>query len=67
VTAEAPAPDRLVVRRGRFVVLVNLGAEPADFDLDGGEVVLAWDRVDSVGGRVRVPADDVAVLRTIAT
>jgi maltooligosyltrehalose trehalohydrolase len=65
VTAEVPGPDRLVVRRGRFAVLVNLGAEPAEFDVDGAEVVLAWDRVDPSGGRVLVPPDDVAVFRLI--
>jgi maltooligosyltrehalose trehalohydrolase len=65
VAAEVPGPDRLVVRRGRFAMLVNLGAEPAEFDVEGAEVVLAWDRVDPSGGRVLVPPDDVAVFRLI--
>jgi maltooligosyltrehalose trehalohydrolase len=67
VAAEALGPDRLTVRRGRFVVLVNLGSEPAEFEVpDGGEVVLAWERVDLTDGRVSVPPDDVVVFRTTA-
>jgi maltooligosyltrehalose trehalohydrolase len=66
VSAEAQGRDRLVVRRGRFVVLVNLGAEPAPFDVpDGDEVVLAWDRVEPGDRSVLVPSDAVAVLRKI--
>jgi maltooligosyltrehalose trehalohydrolase len=68
VTAEALGPDRLVVRRGRFILLVNLGAEPAEFDVPAGaDVVLAWERVDPAGGRVTVPSDGVALLRSITT
>jgi maltooligosyltrehalose trehalohydrolase len=64
VRAEATGPDRLVVRRGGFTLLVNLGAEPAEFDVpDGGEVVLAWERVERVGGHVSVPPDDVVLIR----
>jgi maltooligosyltrehalose trehalohydrolase len=66
VRAVAPGPDRLVVGRGRFVVLVNLGAEAAPFDLpDGAEVVLAWERVEPDDGTVVVPSDGVVVLRKI--
>jgi maltooligosyltrehalose trehalohydrolase len=65
VEATATGPDRLVVRRGRFTVLVNVGTEPAEFDVpDGGEVVLAWERVEPTGGRVSVPPDDVVLIRT---
>ena len=68
VTAEAQGPDRLVVHRGGFVVLVNLGAEPAPFDLpDGAEVVLAWDRVEPDAGTVLVPSDGVVVLEKITS
>ncbi|HYJ76821.1 MAG TPA: malto-oligosyltrehalose trehalohydrolase [Kineosporiaceae bacterium] len=64
VRAEATGPDRLVVRRGRFTLLVNLGTEPAEFDVpDGGEVVLAWERVEPAGGRVSVPPDAVVLIR----
>jgi maltooligosyltrehalose trehalohydrolase len=66
VNAEALGPDRLVVGRGGFVVLVNLGAQPAPFDLPGGaEVVLAWDRVQPDDGTVVVPSDGVVVLGRI--
>src|SRR3954453_21776609 len=65
VHAEALGPDQLVVRRGSIVVLVNVGTEAAEFGMPGGgEVVLAWDRVDPSGGRVLVPSDGVALIRT---
>jgi maltooligosyltrehalose trehalohydrolase len=66
VDAEALGPDRLTMRRGRVVVLVNLGAGPAEFDVpDDAEVVLAWDRAEPADGTILVPGDSVVVLRRI--
>jgi maltooligosyltrehalose trehalohydrolase len=57
-------PDRLVVHRGAFRVLVNLGAEPADFEVpEGAEVRLAWTPPERTPTGLRVQPDDVAVVR----
>ena len=66
VQAQAVGEDRLVVRRGRLVVLVNLAEAAAEFDVpEEADVVLAWDRVEPSGGRVSVPSDGVVLLRII--
>jgi maltooligosyltrehalose trehalohydrolase len=66
VQAQAVGEDRLVVRRGHLVLLVNLADAAAEFDVpDEADVVLAWDRVEPSGGRVSVPSDGVVLLRII--
>jgi maltooligosyltrehalose trehalohydrolase len=66
VQAQAVGEDRLVVRRGHLVLLVNLAEAAAEFDVPGeADVVLAWDRVEPSGGRVSVPSDGVVLLRII--
>src|SRR4051794_5627746 len=57
-------PDRLAVHRGAFRVLVNLGAEPAEFEVpEGAEVRLAWSEPERTATGLRLQADDVAVVR----
>jgi maltooligosyltrehalose trehalohydrolase len=57
-------PDRLVVHRGAFRVLVNLGAGPAEFEVpEGAEVRLAWSEPERTPGGLRLGPDDVAVVR----
>jgi maltooligosyltrehalose trehalohydrolase len=66
VQAQAVGEDRLVVRRGHLVLLVNLAEAAAEFDVpEEADVVLAWDRVEPSGGRVSVPSDGVVLLRII--
>jgi maltooligosyltrehalose trehalohydrolase len=57
-------PGRLDVHRGRFRVLVNLGPEPAEFEVpDGAEVVLAWTPPEPTPTGLVVAPDDVVILR----
>ena len=57
-------PDRLVVHRGAFRVLVNLGPEPAEFEVpEGAEVRLAWSEPERTATGLRLQPDDVAVVR----
>ena len=54
----------LRVRRGGFVVLVNLADDPWHCDADGyDEVVLAWDAPSLSAGSVDVPGRSAVVLR----
>jgi maltooligosyltrehalose trehalohydrolase len=57
-------PDRLTVHRGALRVLVNLGAEPALFDVPAGaQVVLAWSEPTRDGDTLRLGPDEVVVVR----
>ena len=57
-------PDRLVVHRGAFRVLVNLGAEPAEFEVpEVAEVRLAWSEPERTETGLRLQPDDVAIVR----
>jgi maltooligosyltrehalose trehalohydrolase len=57
-------PDRLVVHRGAFRVLVNLGSEPAEFEVpEDAEVRLAWSEPERTASGLRLQPDDVAVVR----
>ncbi len=57
-------PDRLTVHRGAFRVLVNLGAEAADFEVPAdAEVRLAWGEPQRTPAGLRLAPDDVAVVR----
>jgi len=57
-------PDRLVVHRGAFRVLVNLGAEAAEFEVPAdAEVRLAWSEPERTATGLRLSPDDVAVVR----
>jgi maltooligosyltrehalose trehalohydrolase len=56
-------PGRLAVHRGRFLVLVNLGPEPAEFEAPAGaRVALAWTPPEPSPNGLVVAPDDVAIL-----
>ena len=60
----AAGPDRLVVHRGAFRVLVNLGESPAEFALPpGARVRLAWSAPERDGDTLRLGPDEVAVVQ----
>jgi maltooligosyltrehalose trehalohydrolase len=57
-------PDRLVLHRGAFRVLVNLGSEPAEFEVPShAEVRFAWAEPERTQSGLRLQPDDVAVVR----
>lgn len=66
-TVADDAAHTLVVGRAGVVVAANLGGEPASVevpgDLEGAQVELASaDGAEVEGGRVRLPAESVAIL-----
>jgi maltooligosyltrehalose trehalohydrolase len=57
-------PGRLVVHRGAFRVLVNLGATPAEFPVpEGARLRLAWSQPERDGDTLRLGPDEVAVVQ----
>lgn len=66
-TAADDATCTLVVRRAGVVVAANLGGEPASVEVPGGlegaRIELASaDGAEVEGGRVKLPAESVAIL-----
>ena len=57
-------PDCLVVHRGAFRVLVNLGSQPAEFEVaPDAEIALAWAEPERTTTGLRLGPDEVAVVR----
>ncbi|MGZ8803403.1 MAG: malto-oligosyltrehalose trehalohydrolase [Mycobacterium sp.] len=53
-----------VMHRGALSFVCNLGGQPVDVP-GTGEVVLAWDEPEAVGGNTRLAGHSVAVLRAV--